>query len=270
MRPELILLRHKKKEGVSTWRVTFGGQSQILKHFSKPEHRREIKNYRILQSLGIPTPRLIAQGKKTLLLEDLSVGAYRFAKEKDMHDPAVAILVAAWYRKLHGNGRAYAQAHDLYDECDLISPENLALIGEKTGAKDFPIWPALTEALPRIRKAALSLPRTLTYNDFHYTNLALARDGSAALVFDYDLLGKGYVYGDIRNVCSSLGEKAKAAFLAAYGPFDEGEIVIDKIAGVLVSLAAACQKEKFPSWAEGALSELRGWTAEDLACLSKR
>ena len=26
-------------------------------------------------------------------------------------------------------------------------------------------------------------------------------------MFDYNLLGKGYVYSDIRNVCPSLGEK---------------------------------------------------------------
>jgi len=267
MQPKLTLLRHKKKEGVSTWRVTH--PACIIKRFSKPEHRREIENYHILQSLDIPTPRVIAWGEKTLLMEDLSIGAYRLAKEKDMHDPAVAVQIAAWYRKLHENGRAYAQTHDLYDECDLISPENLALIGEKTGAKDFPIWPVLTAQLPRIKEAAMALPRTLTYNDFDYPNLAVARDKSAALVFDYDLLGKGYVYGDIRNVCFCLGKKAKQAFLAAYGAFDEGEIAIDNIASVLVSLAAACHKEKFPHrWAQGVLDVLKGWEEEDFSLLT--
>jgi len=264
MQPEITRLQHKKREGTSTWRIQAGKASYIVKHFAKPENRREIENYRILQSLGIPTPRVIAWGNKTLLMEDLSVGAYRLATKKDMNDPAVGTLVAAWYRKLHENGRAYAQTHELYDESEHISPENLALIGEKTGAKDLPIWPALMEALPRIREAALFLPRTLTYNDFFYGNLALARDKSAALVFDYDLLGKGYIYGDIRNVCCSLGEKAKVTFLAAYGPFDESEIAIDNIVSVLVTLAAACQKKNPPAWAQGALRDLKGWTEEDL------
>jgi len=176
MKPVIKLLRHKKSDGVSTWRVGAppgpirfpqetlakpprkrGGL--IIKHFSKPGHRREIGNYRILQSLGIPTPRVIAQSRKTLLLEDLSVGAYRLATEGDMDDPAVGALVAAWYRQLHEKGREYAQTHELYDECELLTPENLALIGEKTGAKEFPIWPLLKEAMPRVREAALSLPR---------------------------------------------------------------------------------------------------------------
>jgi len=261
MQPKFTLLRHKKQDGVSTWRVK---NCCIAKHFAKPDNRREIENYRILQSLGIPTPRLIAQGEKTLLMEDLSAGAYRLAKKKDMDHPAIAVLVAAWYRKLHENGREYAQTHELYDECDHITPENLAMIGEKTGAKEYPIWPVLTERLPQIKAAAMALPRTLTYNDFNYTNFAVARGKSAALVFDYDLLGKGYVYADIRNVCSSLGKKAKEAFLVAYGPFDESEIAVDKIASVLFTLAAACQQEKFPRWAEESLQALRGWTAEDL------
>jgi len=259
---------------VSTWRVTLAPPgpaghpplkrgAYIVKHFAKPENRREIENYRILQSLDIPTPRVIAWGEKTLLTEDLSIGAYRLAAKKDMDDPAIAKLVAAWYRQLHDKGREYAQSHDLYDECDDITPESLAVIGEKTGAKAFPIWLALMERLPQIKAAATALPRTLTYNDFYYTNFAVARNHSHVLVFDYDLLGKGYVYADIRNVCYSLGEKAKKAFLAAYGPFDESEAAVDKIMSELVSLTAACRKEKFPRWAEGALQKIQGWTEED-------
>ena len=279
MKPELTLLQRKKKEGVSTWRVVLAppgatrhpprerrGLSFVIKHFAKPENRREIENYRILQSLGIPTPRIIAQTRKTLLLEDLASGPYRLGVKEDMDDPAIARLVAAWYRQLHDKGREYAQSHDLYDESDLfITPANLALIGRKTGAESLPIWPLLTEKLPRIREMALSLPRTLTYNDFHNNNLAVAKNGSRALMFDYDELGKGYVYGDIRNIGYNMGGAAKAAFLAAYGPYDESEIAVDKIASVLAALGHVCLwKEKFPSWMEGVLGELKGWTEEAL------
>ena len=37
---------------------------------------------------------------------------------------------------------------------------------------------------------------TLTYNDFYYTNLAVLKDGTSAIMFDYNLLGKGYAYAD--------------------------------------------------------------------------
>lgn len=95
----------------------------------------------------------------------------------------------------------------------------------------------------------MSLTRTLTYNDFHYTNLVVARDGSAVLIFDYNLLGRGYVYSDIRNVCGHLGnEEARAAFRSAYGNYDEKEIAVDDVVSALTSLHIACQRKSFPDW----------------------
>jgi hypothetical protein len=91
--------------------------------------------------------------------------------------------------------------------------------------------------LTNTNTAALSLSRTLTYNDFYYTNLAVRKDGTAALMFDYNLLGKGYVYSDIRNVCSSLGDEAQAAFLAEYGEVDRCEITIDDVVSPIAALS---------------------------------
>ena len=53
---------------------------------------------------------------------------------------------------------------------------------------------ALERALMRSVRCSTWL-RTLTYNDFYYTNMMVAKDKSSALMFDYNLLGKGYVYG---------------------------------------------------------------------------
>ena len=101
------------------------------------------------------------------------------------------------------------------------------------------------------------MPRVLTYNDFYYTNLIIAKDKSSAFMFDYNLLGKGYVYSDIRNVCSSLGENAQKAFIETYGEFDKSEIIVDDVTSVLVTLYYACQRKTFPSWANYALNELK-------------
>ena len=102
-----------------------------------------------------------------------------------------------------------------------------------------------------------NLPRVLTYNDFYYTNLIVAKDKSSAFMFDYNLLGKGYVYSDIRNVCYSLGENAKRTFLEAYGEFDKSEIIVDDVASVLVTLYHACQRKHFPDWANSVLDDLK-------------
>ena len=173
-----------------------------------------------------------------------------------MSDPITARLVAVWYKKLHENGRDYANIHPLYDECDYLTLENISYIKEKTGTEGLSVWDVINKNFDKIISIAISLPRTLTYNDFYYTNLAVAKSSSTALVFDYNLLGKGYAYADIRNVCSSLGEEAKAAFLSSYGGYIEYEKVVDDVVSPLVTLYFACQREDFPSWASNELEKL--------------
>ena len=130
-------------------------------------------------------------------------------------------------------------------------------IKEKTGTQNLPVWKLINDNFDVIVSKIRCLPRVLTYNDFYYTNLIVAKDKTSAFMFDYNLLGKGYVYSDIRNVCYSLGENAKKAFLEAYGEFDKKEIIVDDVASVFVTLYHACKRKNFPSWANSTLNELK-------------
>jgi len=103
----------------------------------------------------------------------------------------------------------------------------------------------------------MSLPRTLVYSDFHYSNLAVARDGLSALVFDYNFFYKSYVYSDIRNVCWDFSEEAKASFLSEYGEYDEREVVVDYVADALSGLVIASQREVFPNWAKDSVEGIK-------------
>lgn len=78
------------------------------------------------------------------------------------------------------------------------------------------------------------------------------------MMFDYNLLGKGYAYADVRNVCSSLSARAGEAFCEAYGAINLREKRIDEVASVLTTLHFACTRETFPGWAKGELACLRG------------
>jgi predicted nucleotidyltransferase len=248
------------KDGIALLRLKTASGSMVLKCFDKHEYRREIDNYRILGELNIPTLKVHAQTECSLLMEDIESGEWRLGTESDLHDPKVSSLVAYWYRALHERGREYVESYKLYDECDCLTLEIIALIKAKTNTEDAPVWAIIEANFEQIRTAALSLPRTLTYNDYYYTNLAVRKDGAAALMFDYNLLGKGYVYSDIRNVCSSLGDEAKAAFLAEYGEFDRYEITIDDVASPIVSLFHACEKKVFPQWASSSLADVKNGT----------
>jgi len=247
------------KDGVAVARVFGGERSYVLKYFQRDEHKRELQNYRILQSLDVPTIRLIASTDSALLLEDVSSSQfYRLGVKEDMHDCEVAERIAAWYKQLHTKGYDYVCQHggSMYDEADFFTSENIAFIKEKTKTQDAPAWLLLEQHFSAISDFLRNVRRTLTYNDFYCTNMVVAKDKSNALMFDYNLLGKGYAYADLRNVLSSLSEEAGKAFLDEYGEFDKSEKALDDVVSTVVTLFLACRRDTFPFWAQSSLDEI--------------
>lgn len=250
----------QNKNGVVVARVQSDTTSYIIKCFQNENYKREIKNYQFLNSLNIPTVNVFGFTDSAILMEDVSQSnAFRLGSTDDLYDVIVASKIAEWYKLLHTSSKDYVKKHGtkFYDETDFITRENIEFIKAKTNIQNLPVWKLIDDKFDIIVSKIKALPRVLTYNDFYYTNLIVAKDKSSAFMFDYNLLGKGYVYSDIRNVCSSLGENAKKAFLETYGEFDKSEIIVDDVASVLVTLYHACQRKKFPSWADYALEELK-------------
>ncbi len=247
------------KDGVIVARVVSGEKSYVVKYFQKDEYKREIENYRLLETLDVPTIQVIASTESSILLEDLACSSvFRLGVREDMSDLEVARRIAVWYKQLHSRGYAYVcqEGASMYDEADFFTNENIAYIKGKTGTQESPAWRLLDRHYAAISHLLSKVRRTLTYNDFYYTNLVVAQNKSSALMFDYNLLGKGYAYSDVRNVLSSLSEKAGKAFLDAYGEFDPTEKALDDVVSVVVTLFFACQCDKFPRWAKALLDEV--------------
>lgn len=258
------------KDGVIVARIASNEKSCVLKCFRKDEHKREMGNYQLLASLGIPTIRVIASTDSALLLEDIDCSpTYRLGIEEDMSDPEGARRIAVWYKLLHSRGYGYVcqSGESMYDEADFFTLENIACIKEKTGTQDAPAWVLLEQNYAAINDLLRKARRTITYNDFYYTNMVVAKDKSAALMFDYNLLGKGYAYTDVRNVLSSLSEEAGKAFLDEYGEFDPVEKALDDVVSVVVTLYLACQRDEFPWWAQALLDELDTTFIKEIECL---
>lgn len=175
-----------------------------------------------------------------------------------MSDPEVARRIAVWYKQLHSRGYGYVRqrGESMYDEADFFTIRNIAFIKEKTGTQNALAWVLLEQNDAAINDLLRRVRRTITYNDFYYTNMVVARDKSSALMLDYNLLGKGYAYTDVRNVLSSLSEEAGKAFLDEYGEFDPVEKALDDVVSVVVTLCLACQRDEFPSWAQALLDDL--------------
>lgn len=249
----------QNKNGITVARIASSGKSYVLKCFRKEDFKREIMNYQVLSSLGIPTIKATAFTDSAILLEDIGQSTvYRLGMPADLSDPEVARRIAVWYKQLHNLGYDYVQQHgmDMYDEADYFTLENIACIKDKTRTQNVPAWSLLEQHFDMIRAMLNKVRRTLTYNDFYYTNMVVARDESSALMFDYNLLGKGYAYSDLRNVMSSLSDEAGKTFLEEYGNFDSTEKALDDVVSVVVTLYLACQREQFPNWAHSLLDEM--------------
>lgn len=251
----------RAKAGISLYRIKSEGKSHVLKVFGKQEDAREIENYRILSSLGILTLPLLGAAQNAILLPDVEAsGEYRLGMENDLSDSQVARAIAKWYRELHTKGRTFLSDNriPMYDESELITLTNLELVAEKTDTKEGDLWRLIREHFTMIRNRIDALPRTLTYNDFYWTNLIVSKDRKKAFMFDYNLLGKGIAYGDIRNVTSSLSHEAAEAFLEEYGnDIAEEQIKADAFMAPLVTLFLAYEQEDFPSWANTSLMKLK-------------
>lgn len=251
----------RSKAGISLYRVESEGRKLILKVFEKKEDAREIDNYLMLSKLEIPTLPLLGYTKNAILLPDAEAsGEYRLGRESDLSDPQAARAIAGWYKMLHKKGSAYLSGREtpMYDESDMLTEENMRITAEKTGTADHVIWQVIADNYDDIRSRIDALPRVLVYNDFYWTNLIVSKTGESAFMFDYNLLGKGIAYGDIRNVTGSLSREAAEAFMQEYGDdIDEEQKKADAFIAPLVTLVSACREETFPSWAKNSLEELK-------------
>ena len=250
----------REKDGIALYRICSTGARYVVKCFAREADRREIANYGRLAALGIPTIDVIASTADMIVLEDLAYSeTYRPGVAADLDDSTVAARLAGWYRLLHDRGRAYVRrfGQSMYDEADAITREGILAAAQKTGTWDAPVWRVLLDRLDDVLLQIRAVERTLAYNDFYYTNLAVARDGSEALMFDYNFLGKGYVLADLRNVTSSLSSEAAAAFLAAYGAYDAAEERVDAVAAPLTTLIFAARRDPLPLWAGESAGRVR-------------
>ena len=250
----------REKEGVIVARVHYGDTTAILKCFENEEFCREIDNYEILQRHGIPTIKVLGEGEKSILLEDIDASElWRLGEESDLSNQTVIRAIAKWYKTLHANGERYVKLYGdgMYEQWDCFRIEDIKSIKEKYNLIDNVGIDALEQHFGEVRKRLDAAPRTLCYNDFYYTNLIVKKDLSEALMFDYNLLGKGNYISDIHNVTYWFSKENKDLFLSVYGEPEEDLILLDKICAPIVSLYSAMTRDVFPGWAKEALENLQ-------------
>lgn len=269
MFPPCVHLIHEGR-GNRVYRVERDDRTFVLKWFDGATCPIEPRAYMLLEELGVPTLPVLGRTENALLLEDLNASDnWRLAASADIEQAATGVAVAAWYRSLHTAGRMlFVRTQGLPDflmyEWDVLNANTIHAIGDSLDLRSHPALALAIEQIEPLKAAMRTLPCTLTYNDFHWTNLALSRHRNPlrAIVFDYHLLGVGLAYSDFRNVLSALGNGARSAFAEAYGPVDEREAALDAPFAVLYTLHEASLRPRFPKWGEASLTAARDGNLE--------
>lgn len=249
----------RTKNGISLYRLRHNSENYVLKYFAPGQDPVEIEYYSLLAQAGITTPVVIGKTDCAILMEDLQHSpVWRLATEKDLDDPSVAHHLAAWYKTLHdASEQILPLKSQWYCEYALLTEANLRRAAEATDTVQNKDWAFVIGHLPRIRKLVEKLPPVVNYNDFYYTNLAVARSANAAMMFDYNCVGKGYRAADLRNVRVSLSVHAAEVFLESYGKVSDDEFRIDNVVSALTTLIMAAQRNRIPAWAQTSLNALR-------------
>ena len=247
------------RPGHRLYRIRTHRCAYVLKSFPVGNPGNEIKGYSLLRQLGVPTLEVIAMTETDLLLEDLTCSeTWRLANEPDAGDRHVGRAVARWYWHFHEKGSALAASGSglppfLKREEDLLDRAGIESAGRALGLSRLDSWRLAADHIDLLKRSLSDFGTTLNYNDFHWTNLALSRKsgpGMEAIVFDYDLLGIGTRYSDVRNAVDSLSGEAIAGFQEVYGSVDPGEKTLDRPLATLYALVSAARMVTFPKWAE--------------------
>ena len=195
----------REKFGISVFRIIHNEKSYVGKYFNNTQirGRKEIKYYSLLESIGVPTIKMVAHTDCLILMEDLEKDSnYRHGKESDLTDPTIVRNIAKWFKLLHTNSRSYSRLDELgyfsYSKRELTT-ENITNVMEKSNYDDNELWNLLFNNLELLTKTFYRLCNTIIYTDFYWDNLAVALDNSSAVMFDYNCMNRGYAYADIRH-----------------------------------------------------------------------
>lgn len=258
----------RAKSGIYVYRCLYDNTPAVVKYFEAEDYRREIVNYGILTRHGIPTIKVLALGTATLVMEDIAVSEHwRLGREEDFEDVAVTASLARWYFTFHENGSAVSELGSLYFEYDSLTEENFKILIQKfPEAKE--LFQFVLAHYDRLHELLYKPAFTLTYNDFYWDNFVVRKDKKAAMMMDFNLMGRGYRFTDFNNVCWPLSKEAKTAFVEEYGRLyeekhghsrfeaEQAESRIDDVAGDLFQLVVAFIREAtFPEWANDAKNE---------------
>ncbi len=251
------------KDGIYLYRFTYKELKCVIKYFKNEAYRREIFYYLLFKELNIPTINLYYINESSIILEDINESKhYRLGQKEDLGHPKVAKGLIKWYQTFHKKSTLYlnenkALLKELYSEYDCVTKDVVIDVLNKSNVLHHEYWQLFLKEFNRIKSLIEKHTVCLTYNDFYYTNFIVSKDFEEVIMYDYNFIGKGFIYSDIRNVSASLKGEAKETFLNHYTKYEPIEKAIDEIFSPIFTLYEAYKRDVFPNWANDELRKIK-------------
>lgn len=260
------------KDNILVIKFTHEGKNYVFKYFKDDFQKREVENYNLLKKLGITTVKIYGMHSNSILMEDLTSNENtRLAAISDLKDEPIVRSLAKWYLKLHTSGKEYVNNNEIktmYCELDSLSYQRIEYIREKSNYDDEEFWELFYKNFNNIKKMYMDKV-TITYNDFFYGNMGIVNNNDV-IMFDFNLMGIGLAYFDIKNVTYGFSDILYDIFMEEYGSYDKEEELLYDVLSPIISLDVAYRKNEFPKWGVDSLEELTsGKTKEKLKELIK-
>jgi aminoglycoside phosphotransferase (APT) family kinase protein len=212
-----------------------------------PGVEREVEVLPKLPALPLPVPRPIFVGRPdeefpwpffgSELLPGMEAGD---AQLDDGARVEVGIELARFLRELHAVGLDVALPFDFNGRTDMrrratLAREQLAEV-EALGVWQAP--PRVEELLADAVELPPPEPPVLVHGDLHFRHL-LVEDGAASGVIDWGDVCRSDPAIDLPLLWSFVPPEGRAAFLDAYGPVNEAQLLRARVLAVQLSAALA-------------------------------
>ena len=224
----------QEKDTIEVSRIFCKNESYVLKLFHSKKYIKELYYYDILQKLDIPTLKIISRTNCSFLLEDIENSDYRLCTIEDYKNPQYVQEIAKWFKILHNNGKNADFSlfgNDLAD----FTKERLLFIKSNFDVNNSTIDFYISN-YEKIMEVINTFPLTILHNDCGYNNSVIKKDGSEAIMFDYNYTVCGNAYSEIREFILNFDNEMKDLFLFEYGEVNKREKKLYDVLHILLKL----------------------------------
>ncbi|HHU59994.1 TPA: hypothetical protein GXZ34_03640, partial [bacterium] len=192
-----------------------------------------MRNYRILEELGVKVVKHNCQRNKTIVFD---ADKYELCDKTMTTNKEKVKLLASWFKDFHSKEITSPIKRQLGNTQDFFTLHNIKKIIKQFNFQNNKSINLILNNYKTIVARLNSLPLVLSLNTISMCNFTCDTKNNEHVLFQCNELSLNYAYHDIKNVLDLLNKPNRKVFMDEYGSIDDDEIIIDDIISPLSDL----------------------------------